>query len=85
MKKFLYTSIFFIFYSCKPNYEVKKIEITYQNGNTEKLNVKYNTLAEGAGIYFNNGCIYLYHEETKYDANYKGCVRCGVRSFTIKK
>lgn len=36
-----------------------------------------------ATIYFSNGCLYTNHNETKYDAHFTGCIRCGVRDYDV--
>lgn len=69
--------------SCEPDIVKKQIDVTYLNGDTESITVKYDRLNSHNGIYFSNGCIYLSHYQTKYDSPYKNCLVCGVRKFKI--
>lgn len=70
--------------SCEPQYAIKEIEVIYLNGSHETITVKYDELLPCSGIFFNDGCIYLSHEQTRYDTPYKNCIVCGVRKFRIK-
>jgi thioredoxin-related protein len=82
MKYLILLLVLFTFFSCENKTIKKKVKITYTNGDTELINVQYKYLGSG-GIFFNNGCLYLEHYQSKYDSPYKNCVRCGIRSYKI--
>ncbi len=75
--------------SCVTSNQEKDIRIYYQDGTTEDLTISTEngyTSQFGdkeATIYFHEGCLYKYHQETKYDANFTGCIRCGVKNYDV--
>jgi hypothetical protein len=89
IKLILFLTTLVIITSCVTGYQEKDIRIYYQDGTTEDLTISAekgytNQLGDKeAEIYFHNGCLYMYHQETKYDANFTGCIRCGVKSCVI--
>ena len=84
MKSCLLIILSTILVSCYHTKVKTTLEVTYENGQREEIVVDY-TERSSSGIFFNNGCIYKFHEETKYDSPFKGCVVCGVRKFKIVK
>ena len=83
MRKIFLMVLLMSLVSCEPDIVKKQIDITYLNGDTESITVQYDRLNPKRGIFFNNGCIYLLHYETKYDSPYQNCLVCGVRKFKI--
>ena len=75
--------------SCVTSNQEKDIRVYYQDGTVEELTI---STEEGyrnqmgnkeATIYFSDGCLYTNHNETKYDAHYTGCIRCGVKDYEV--
>ena len=87
MKKLLILII--LLTSCVTSNQEKDIRVYYQDGTTEDLTIStengYNSQFgdKEAEIYFHEGCLYKYHQETQYDANFTGCIRCGVKNYDI--
>jgi hypothetical protein len=70
--------------SCGEHTVIKKtVIILYQDGTREELVLTKKGYYPKVEIYFHNGCLYTIHEETKYDANYRGCIRCGVKNYRV--
>jgi hypothetical protein len=75
--------------SCVTSNQEKDIRIYYQDGTTEDLTIStehgYANQIGGkeATIYFHDGCLYKDHHESKYEANFTGCIRCGVRDYDV--
>jgi len=75
--------------SCVTSNQEKDIRIYYQDGTIEDLTIStehgYSDQIGGreATIYFHNGCLYRSHQETKYDANFTSCIRCGVKNYDV--
>jgi hypothetical protein len=75
--------------SCVTSNQEKDIRIYYQDGTIEELTISTvdgypNQIgSKEATIYFSNGCLYTNHNETKYDAHFTGCIRCGVRDYDV--
>jgi len=75
--------------SCVTSNQEKDIRIYYQDGTIEDLTVStkdgYRNQIGGkeATIYFHDGCLYKDHHESKYEANFTGCIRCGVRDYDV--
>jgi hypothetical protein len=75
--------------SCVTSNQEKDIRIYYQDGNVEDVTL---STKEGytnqfgdkeALVYFNNGCLYTDYHESKYEANFTGCIRCGVKDYDV--
>jgi len=75
--------------SCVTSNQEKDIRVYYQDGTVEELTISTvdgytNQFGDKeATIYFSNGCLYTNHNETKYDAHFTGCIRCGVRDYDV--
>ena len=75
--------------SCVTSNQEKDIRVYYQDGTIEELTISTvdnypNQIGnKEATIYFSNGCLYTNHNETKYDAHFTGCIRCGVRDYEV--
>lgn len=75
--------------SCEFSDQEKDIRIYYQDGTIEELTISTvngypNQIgSKEATIYFSDGCLYTRHNETKYDAHFTGCIRCGVRDYDV--
>ena len=75
--------------SCEFSDQEKDIRIYYQDGTIEELTISTingypNQIGnKEATIYFNDGCLYTRHNETKYDAHFTGCIRCGVKDYEV--
>jgi hypothetical protein len=74
--------------SCNKVVVEKTIRVNYQNGKSENVVVSSEDIPEELGptevrIYFNGGCLYTTYNESKYEANFTGCIRCGVESFYV--
>jgi len=89
MKTFLTLLISIFILSCesKNRIDEKTILVYYQDGRTEELVIKEEVnsccIYPEVKIYFHDNCLYRTHRETKYDANYQGCFRCGVKYFVL--
>lgn len=62
---------------------MKTIIILYQDGTREELTLTKEGYYPEINIYFHDGCLYTGHIETMYDANYQGCIRCGVKKYRV--
>ena len=88
MKK-LFIGVLLLTASCVTSNQEKDIRIYYQDGSVEDLTIStehgYSDQIGGreATIYFHEGCLYRSHQETKYDANFTGCIRCGVKNYEV--
>lgn len=88
MKKLFIITAFF-FTACTTSNQEKDIKVYYQDGTVEELTISTvdgyrNQMGDKeATIYFNNGCLYKDHNETKYDAHFTDCIRCGVRDYEV--
>jgi hypothetical protein len=75
--------------SCVTSNQEKDIRIYYQDGTFEELTIStkdgYPNQIGGkeATIYFHDGCLYKDHNETKYDAHFTDCIRCGVKDYEV--
>jgi hypothetical protein len=75
--------------SCVTSNQEKDIRIYYQDGTVEELTIstvdgyRNQIGSKEATIYFSDGCLYTNHNETKYDAHYTGCIRCGVKDYEV--
>ena len=75
--------------SCEITNQEKDIRVYYQDGTVEELTISTvdgypNQIgSKEATIYFSDGCLYTNHNETKYDAHFTGCIRCGVRDYDV--
>lgn len=75
--------------SCELTDQEKDIRVYYQDGTVEELTIstvdgyRNQIGSKEATIYFSNGCLYTDHNETKYDAHYTGCIRCGVKDYEV--
>ena len=75
--------------SCVTSNQEKDIKIYYQDGTVEELTIstvdgyRNQIGSKEATIYFSDGCLYTNHNETKYDAHYTGCIRCGVKNYEV--
>lgn len=69
--------------SCKETTAEKTLVILYQDGTREELTIRDKGYDPKVNIYFHDGCLYTIHETTKYDANYRGCIRCGVKNYRV--
>ena len=75
--------------SCVTSNQEKDIRIYYQDGTVEELTIstvdgyRNQIGSKEATIYFSDGCLYTNHNETKYDAHYTGCIRCGVKNYEV--
>jgi len=58
MRKIFLTLLLMSLVSCQTDIIKKQINVTYLNGDTESITVKYDRLNSHNGIYFNNSCIY---------------------------
>lgn len=89
IKLFKFSLVILLLTSCTVKEVQTTIEIYYQDGSTEQVTIKDNVVVGSEAknahndIYFHDGCLYTEHRETKYDANYQGCIRCGVKSYRI--
>lgn len=87
--KYLFILLNLILTSCTISDQEKDIRIYYQDGTTEDLTIStehgYANQIGGkeATIYFHDGCLYKDHHESKYEANFTGCIRCGVRDYQV--
>ncbi len=87
--KYLFILLSLILTSCTISDQEKDIRIYYQDGTTEDLTIStehgYANQIGGkeATIYFHDGCLYKDHHESKYEANFTGCIRCGVRDYQV--
>ncbi len=75
--------------SCVTSNQEKDIRIYYQDGNVEDVTL---STKEGytnqfgdkkATIYFHDGCLYKDYTQSKYDAHFTGCIRCGVKDYDV--
>ncbi len=88
MKK-LFILLVFIVASCTTSNQEKDIRIYYLDGTTEDLTVSTkdgyrNQFGDKeATIYFNDGCLYKDHHQSKYKANFTDCIRCGVKNYDV--
>jgi hypothetical protein len=88
MKK-LFILLALVITSCTTSYQEKDIRIYYQDGSVEDLTISTkngypNQIGcKEATIYFNDGCLYKDHNQTKYDAHFTGCIRCGVKDYEV--
>lgn len=75
--------------SCEFSDQEKDIRIYYQDGTIEELTISTvdgypNQIgSKEATIYFSDGCLYTNHNQTKYDAHFTGCIRCGVKDYQV--
>ena len=75
--------------SCVTSNQEKDIRVYYQDGTIEDLTVSTkdeyrNQFGDKeATIYFHDGCLYKDHHESKYEANFTGCIRCGVKNYDV--
>ena len=75
--------------SCVTNNQEKDIRIYYQDGTVEDVTLSTkegyrNQMGDKeATIYFNDGCLYKDHNQTKYDAHFTDCIRCGVKDYEV--
>jgi hypothetical protein len=75
--------------SCVTSNQEKDIRVYYQDGTVEELTISTedgytNQFGDKeATVYFNNGCLYTDHHESKYEANFTGCIRCGVKDYEV--
>lgn len=75
--------------SCEMTDQEKDIRIYYQDGTIEELTIstvdgyRNQIGSKEATIYFSDGCLYTNHNETKYDAHYTDCIRCGVKDYEV--
>ena len=75
--------------SCVTSNQEKDIRIYYQDGTVEELTIstvdgyRNQIGSKEATIYFSDGCLYTNHNETKYDAHYTGCIKCGVKDYEV--
>lgn len=88
MKK-LFILIALALASCEMTDQEKDIRIYYQDGTIEELTIstvdgyRNQIGSKEATIYFSDGCLYTNHNETKYDAHYTDCIRCGVKDYEV--
>jgi hypothetical protein len=75
--------------SCTTSNQEKDIRIYYQDGSVEDVTL---STKEGytnqfgdkeATVYFNNGCLYKDYTQSKYDAHFTNCIRCGVKDYDV--
>lgn len=77
--------------SCEYKHRIqeKTIRIYYLDGKTEILTLKEEFTGRfkfpDVKVYFHDNCLYRQHVETKYDANFQGCFRCGVVRYEVIK
>ena len=95
--KYLFILSILILTSCVTSNQEKDIRIYYQDGTTEDLTIstehgyRDQMGSKEATIYFHDGCLYREHHDSKYEANFTNCIRCGVKNYyvldvrTIKK
>ena len=69
-----------IFSSCECNTFKYDIQVSYTNGEKDTITVTGSNCNDN-NLFLNNGCIYKRYLTGRYEANYQGCVVCGVRSF----
>lgn len=75
--------------SCTISNQEKDIRIYYQDGTTEDITIStkdgYSNQFgnKEATIYFNNSCLYTDYHQSKYEANFTGCIRCGVKDYDV--
>lgn len=87
MKKLLLILLPFFILSCETKNRIheRTILVYYQDGRTEEITLKDERNSccffPRVDIYFHDNCLYREHRETKYDANYQGCFRCGVKYY----
>lgn len=81
---FIYLIVLSVLYSCDCTETKFKVHVQYMNGDVDTLILTDNT-CKNQGLYLNNGCIYRYYTDSRYEPNFQGCVVCGVRSCYIIK
>jgi hypothetical protein len=75
--------------SCTTSNQEKDIRIYYINGEVEDVTISTeegyrNQIGDKeATIYFHDGCLYKDHHESKYDAHFTDCIRCGVKDYDV--
>jgi hypothetical protein len=81
MKKLLFILLSGLLFSCEDCKDSSfKIEVTYINGEKDTFFID-KTTCEDNNLYLNNSCIYEKYESTNFDANFRDCLVCGVRSY----
>ena len=75
--------------SCVTGNQEKDIRVYYQDGTTEDITISTvhgycNQMGDKeALIYFNDGCLYKDYNQSKYDAHFTDCIRCGVKDYDV--
>jgi len=76
----LILSLATMIYSCECKKIKYRIGVVYTNGDKDTVGYTGNDCKSNT-LFLNNGCIYTDYVESRYQANFQGCVVCGVRSF----
>ena len=75
--------------SCVTGNQEKDIRVYYIDGGIEDVTL---STKEGydnqfgdreAVVYFHNSCLYTNHNQSKYEPEYTGCIRCGVKDYDV--
>jgi hypothetical protein len=75
--------------SCETIDQEKDIRVYYQDGTTEDITISTKDMypnqigTKEAVIYFNDGCLYTNYNESKYEAHFTGCLKCGVKDYAV--
>lgn len=67
-------------YSCECKKTKHRIRVVYTNGEKDTIAYTSNECRSNT-LFLNNGCVYKEYVQSRYDANFQGCIVCGVRSF----
>ena len=76
--------------SCVTGTQEQDIRVYYIDGGIEDVTL---STKEGgydkqfgdreAVVYFHNSCLYTNHNQSKYEPEYTGCIRCGVKDYDV--
>ena len=76
--------------SCVTGNQEKDIRVYYIDGGIEDVTL---STKEGgydnqfgdreAVVYFQNSCLYTNRNQSKYEPEYTGCIRCGVKDYDV--